>query len=130
MYTPAGMRVAKYRYEMFWLPLSARHRRDDIAPPLDVAWAWLMHALAPSKYAADLERILGAPLTAVRPGGPLRRSPEAIDRVSQLDLLLAAGYSLGTAWLACNHASGDFADGAQISCAKKMTRVSSEDCGM
>lgn len=81
LYSPAGMRVAMYRYEVLWLPLLVRTRRTDIAPPLDVAWAWLMHALAPSKYAADVERVLAVPAVSLTVVGALQRSRAALANV-------------------------------------------------
>ena len=43
------------RYERLWLPLLAAHGRDGgdgagLAAPLDVAWVWWCHSLAPHPY--------------------------------------------------------------------------------
>lgn len=50
------------RYEHCWLPLLANYQANKgsgkdgkllpIAPPLDVAWVWLVHTLSPTDYAA------------------------------------------------------------------------------
>lgn len=43
------------RYETCWLPLVGAHAatraRSVLAPPLDVAWVWLLHVLDPTSYA-------------------------------------------------------------------------------
>lgn len=54
-----------------------------MAAPLDVAWAWLMHALAPSKYAADVQRIANVAASEIQADSPQHRSPEAIQNVRQ-----------------------------------------------
>jgi Glycine-rich domain-containing protein-like len=52
---PMVLANAVRRYETCWLPLVAAHAatraRSVIAPPLDVAWVWLLHALDPVNYA-------------------------------------------------------------------------------
>ena len=42
------------RYEMLWLPLVAANfkRSKELAAPLDIAWVWHVHMLAPESYAA------------------------------------------------------------------------------
>ena len=82
LYTPEGMNKAVQRYETCWLPLLAKHQGvKEMAAPLDVAWAWLMHALAPSKYAADVQSIAGMAASGIRADSPQHRSPEAIQKV-------------------------------------------------
>ena len=53
---PMVVANAVRRYETCWLPLVAAHAatraRSVLAPPLDVAWVWLVHALDPQNYAA------------------------------------------------------------------------------
>jgi Glycine-rich domain-containing protein-like len=53
---PMVVANAVRRYETCWLPLVAAHAatraRSVLAPPLDVAWVWLLHALDPVSYAA------------------------------------------------------------------------------
>jgi hypothetical protein len=53
---PMVVANAVRRYETCWLPLVAAHAatraRSVLAPPLDVAWVWLLHALDPVNYAA------------------------------------------------------------------------------
>lgn len=52
---PMVVENAVRRYETCWLPLVAAHAatraRSVLAPPLDVAWVWLLHVLDPSSYA-------------------------------------------------------------------------------
>jgi hypothetical protein len=52
---PMVVANAVRRYETCWLPLVAAHAatraRSLLAPPLDVAWVWLLHALDPVHYA-------------------------------------------------------------------------------
>ena len=69
------VRVSKQRYEQLWLPLVvslvASHTDDTpLVPPLDIAWVWHLHRLAPLKYAAYCRQrfgtILDAPASAFR----------------------------------------------------------------
>ena len=87
---------AVYRYEKYWLPLVAAeaaasavgvsnggqsngaaaaappHQEssvlstDQLAPPLDVHWAWHVHMLAPFAYSKDCQRITGGKLVGHR----------------------------------------------------------------
>lgn len=43
------------RYELFWLPLAAKQGADSVllAAPLDIAWVWHLHMLAPHDYEQD-----------------------------------------------------------------------------
>lgn len=45
---------AVQRYEHCWLPLLSRHAHNlaaaPLAPPLDVAWVWFAHTIAPVAY--------------------------------------------------------------------------------
>lgn len=63
LYNSGGMGVAVRRYEACWLPLLAKCGGKGgftgAGAPLDVAWAWLMHLLAPSRYRADVQSITG-----------------------------------------------------------------------
>jgi hypothetical protein len=49
------LRHAIRRYEMFWLPLVANQsestQSEYLHPPIDIAWVWHCHMLAPQKYA-------------------------------------------------------------------------------
>ncbi len=49
-----GVQDAIRRYERCWLPLMLQHAGDaaaaPLAAPLDVAWVWLAHAIAPVHY--------------------------------------------------------------------------------
>jgi hypothetical protein len=56
LYTAPVAAAAAERYERCWLPLLERHGRERrhlgrLAAPLDVAWVWLVHTLAPTHYA-------------------------------------------------------------------------------
>ena len=49
------------RYEHLWLPLISHHqstrKRNDLAAPLDIAWVWHVHMLAPHHYEQDCNNI-------------------------------------------------------------------------
>ena len=47
------------RYEAFWLPLAAEHKKECLAAPLDIEWVWHCHQLAPLAYEADCKNITG-----------------------------------------------------------------------
>ena len=47
------------RYEAFWLPLAAEHKKEQLAAPLDVEWVWHCHMLAPTCYEADCTSLVG-----------------------------------------------------------------------
>lgn len=47
------------RYEAFWLPLAAEHKKESLAAPLDIEWVWHCHMLAPLAYEADCKNIVG-----------------------------------------------------------------------
>ena len=55
LFDPMVVANAVRRYETCWLPLVAAHAatraRSVLAPPLDVAYIWLLHALDPINYA-------------------------------------------------------------------------------
>ena len=62
------------RYERLWLPLLAAHGAGggdgaDVAAPLDVAWVWWCHSLAPLPY----RKVRGA----CRPRVSRQLSPDA-----------------------------------------------------
>ena len=46
--------AAVERYERLWLPLVAAHWHSgqSLEPPVDIAWVWHLHRLAPLKYAS------------------------------------------------------------------------------
>lgn len=48
------LQKAVQRYEHCWLPLIRRHAHNlaasPLAPPLDVAWVWFAHTIAPVAY--------------------------------------------------------------------------------
>ena len=54
------VRNAIRRYELCWLPLASQYLSDAqlAAPPLDVAWVWHAHMLAPQYYQKDCYNIL------------------------------------------------------------------------
>ena len=49
-----------HRYELYWLPLAARYQATKLAAPLDIAWAWHVHMLAPDQYEVDCKRVCSA----------------------------------------------------------------------
>jgi hypothetical protein len=56
---------AVYRYEKIWMPMYAAAPdsvRATLIPPLDVAWVWHVHRLAPSKYETYCMDAFGKPL--------------------------------------------------------------------
>jgi hypothetical protein len=69
-YGPCAEAAAR-RYEQHWLPLlasaTAKSEADagQLVPPLDIAYAWLCHRLAPAAYEADCQRLFGRPLDPV-----------------------------------------------------------------
>ncbi|XP_059140779.1 uncharacterized protein LOC131928710 [Physella acuta] len=52
------LRQALYRYQYFWLPLAAKHKKKVLEAPLDIAWVWHCHMLSPASYCADCVRLL------------------------------------------------------------------------
>ena len=57
----ALLRAAVSRYERLWLPLVASHAGPHhLIPPIDVAWVWHLHRLAPLKYAEYCNSRFGA----------------------------------------------------------------------
>lgn len=40
------------RYENLWLPLVVQNPNIVLVPPIDIAWVWHLHRLAPLRYAA------------------------------------------------------------------------------
>ena len=65
----AVLSSAVARYEELWLPLlAAREQKGTssaLVPPIDIAWAWHLHRLAPLKYAAYCRKRFG---TVLEPG--------------------------------------------------------------
>ena len=62
LYRGPVVREAIRRYELLWLPLTANSRHyssSQLAAPLDVAWVWHVHMLAPYYYAQDCLNIVG-----------------------------------------------------------------------
>ena len=95
LYSGRGMQLAIFRYETLWLPLLAKHPEEvDLAAPLDVAWVWLMHSLAPSKYGADVRDMTGCTAGAIKANSPQSRDPEAVANVSSscCVILTSTGY--------------------------------------
>jgi hypothetical protein len=77
---------ALYRYERFWLPLCVNlelngKRSDDFYPPLDVAWVWHCHLLAPVQYRKDQKKICGNIINHTCPSKEerLRKQAKTID---------------------------------------------------
>ena len=47
------------RYEAFWLPMAAEHKKECLAAPLDIEWVWHCHMLAPLAYETDSKNLVG-----------------------------------------------------------------------
>jgi hypothetical protein len=68
MYSGPWAMEAVRRYEHLWLPLLAAVGKDDAAaaaglvPPLDVAFAWLVHRLDPVHYEKYCRTSFGRPV--------------------------------------------------------------------
>ena len=59
---PENLEKAVCRYETNWLPLLAEYGSKNnwnLSPPLDVAWVWHCHMMAPKFYISDCQRITG-----------------------------------------------------------------------
>ena len=52
LYLGRALPGAIERYLKRWLPLVARVGGGELIPPLDIAWVWHLHRLAPRRYAA------------------------------------------------------------------------------
>ncbi|XP_069133154.1 uncharacterized protein [Argopecten irradians] len=59
LYNGPIVRRAIYRYESLWLPLVAKHNKNTLVAPLDIAWVWHCHMLAPVAYMRDCEKAVG-----------------------------------------------------------------------
>lgn len=55
LYKGPFLKNAIRRYEVFWLPLAAKEGYGSrfLAAPLDIAWVWHVHMLAPYNYEQD-----------------------------------------------------------------------------
>ena len=66
-----GKNISKeslFRYSKCWLPLVARHDdKTPLIPPLDVAWIWHVHRLAPLLYVEYCQKNFGKVLNANTP---------------------------------------------------------------
>ena len=60
LHTGPHIKNAIRRYELFWLPLATRSYADEIAAPLDIAWVWHAHMLAPKRYEEDCTRVVSS----------------------------------------------------------------------
>ena len=60
LYAGPILKNAIRRYEVFWLPLAAKQGSDSrlLAAPLDIAWVWHLHMLAPHDYEQDCMNIV------------------------------------------------------------------------
>ena len=48
------------RYIKYWIPLAAAHNKTSrLRPPIDIAWVWHCHMLAPHRYAKDCQTLVG-----------------------------------------------------------------------
>ena len=64
LYAGPLLKNAIRRYEVFWLPLAAKQGRDStlLAAPLDIAWVWYLHMLAPYAYQEDCKSLDHKPM--------------------------------------------------------------------
>lgn len=66
------------RYEQLWLPLLASASENvTLCPPLDVAWLWHCHRLAPASYARACMEIFGASHALDCPAGAFQAAEQA-----------------------------------------------------
>ena len=75
LYKGPVLKNAIRRYEVFWLPLAAREGYGSrfLAAPLDIAWVWHAHMLAPYNYGEDCIRTVSTVVDHVPPGGLQRK---------------------------------------------------------
>jgi hypothetical protein len=52
-----NINICLYRYEKLWLPFAAEHSGKTLSAPLDIAWVWHCHLLAPMTYVNDCIRV-------------------------------------------------------------------------
>ena len=62
LYSGPVLKNAIRRYELCWLPFISRHQHTSgqpqiLAAPLDIAWVWHVHMLAPYAYEQDCNNI-------------------------------------------------------------------------
>ncbi|XP_062595777.1 uncharacterized protein LOC134257152 [Saccostrea cucullata] len=56
LYGGPVLKYAIFRYETLWLPFAAEHKDLTLTAPLDIAWVWHCHLLAPVMYVSDCLR--------------------------------------------------------------------------
>ena len=67
------LHYAIFRYETYWLPFACKQPETAVlAAPLDIAWVWHVHMLAPHAYERDCLNILGKVIDH-RPLAPVER---------------------------------------------------------
>ncbi len=78
------LRNAIRRYEVFWLPLAAKQGRASrlLAAPLDIAWVWHVHMLAPDSYEQDCLNIVSQVIDHTPMNGSQRQ--EGLQRARHL----------------------------------------------
>ena len=59
LYLGEGLLNAIHRYLSCWLPLVAANENAVLIPPVDLAWMWHLHRLAPLRYAAYTQERFG-----------------------------------------------------------------------
>ncbi|KAI3462624.1 hypothetical protein Pfo_019287 [Paulownia fortunei] len=64
LYEGPGLDRAIYRYNVFWLPLLAKHSESQLfegplVVPLDCEWIWHCHRLNPVRYKSDCDEFYG-----------------------------------------------------------------------
>lgn len=66
-----------YRYENYWLPLTAAHPGECLSAPLDIEFIWHCHMLSPKAYARDCMNVIGSVANhALKPGDKYKRDLE------------------------------------------------------
>ncbi|XP_048616478.1 uncharacterized protein LOC106353816 isoform X2 [Brassica napus] len=65
LYDGPALKRAIYRYNVYWLPLLAKHSESSsicegpLVPPFDCEWVWHCHRLNPVRYKSDCEEFYG-----------------------------------------------------------------------
>lgn len=71
--------LGAHRFQLWWPDI---FQLPALAAPLDVAWAWYAHSLAPSAYARDFLELTGLAAVSAGVSVPHRRNDEALAAVS------------------------------------------------
>lgn len=84
LYKGAVLKNAIRRYEVFWLPLASKEGYGSrfLAAPLDIAWVWHVHMLAPYNYEQDCINCISKVVDHTPLGGLQRK--EALEKAKYL----------------------------------------------